>query len=353
VYDAADSTVYVPSTTGQIGLINSATCTAASPAGCPGEPITFAGGDTPQVAALNSSSHTIYIANAGDGSDGSVSVIDTRTCNAQTQTGCASASTLAVPAGSYPIGVDVDSATNTVYVAADSSGGLGAPAFMYVFDGATCDSDTRSGCGQTPVGVPLGSTSPSSVAVDQATNTIYVAAISSFGTATPGEVVVIDGATCNANTSAGCGAPLATLAVGVDPQTVAIDQATDSIYTADQQDTDYQGTVSVLNGATCNDADLGGCDQTAATATVGFGPIGLAVNQAHDQIWVENTQDTSVSVIDGALCNGQHERTCARRWPKLSVTDYPVGAAFADTNHTAYVGGWNGVSILSTTPPPR
>jgi DNA-binding beta-propeller fold protein YncE len=254
-------------------------------------------------------------------------------------------STLDVPVGADPVGVDVNWATNTVYVAADSSSG--GATYLYVFAGASCDADVRSGCHQIPVAVPLGQGGPAGVAVEQSTNTVYVALIRSFGTDTPGEVAVIDGATCNGATSVGCDAPLATIPVGVDPQQLGVDEATDTIYTADEQDTDYQGTVSILNGASCNTGNRSGCDQTPATTTVGFGPLDVAVDQARNQVWVENTQDTSVSVIDGAVCNGQHENGCARRWPKLSVNDYPNGAGFADGSDTAYVTGWTGVSIVS------
>lgn len=96
----------------------------------------------------------------------------------------------------------------------------------------------------------------------------------------------------------------------------------------------------------CNATDMAGCDQTATTVPVGFGPLDLWVDQAHNQVWVENTQDTSVSIIDGAVCNGQHESACARRWPKVSVVDYPNAVAFADSTGTAYVSGWTGISVV-------
>jgi DNA-binding beta-propeller fold protein YncE len=173
--------------------------------------------------------------------------------------------------------------------------------------------------------------------------------IASFGTDTPGAVAVIDGATCSATRSAGCAAPIASIPVGVDPEQVAVDQATDTVYTANQQDTDYQGTASIIDGATCNSTHMTGCDQTAATATVGFGPLDLAIDQARNRIWVENTQDTSVSIINGAVCDGEHETGCAGPWPKLSVLDYPSGAAVADDTDTAYIGGWTGVTVVPLT----
>jgi DNA-binding beta-propeller fold protein YncE len=188
------------------------------------------------------------------------------------------------------------------------------------------------------------------VAVDQATNTAYVALIPSFDTDTPGAVAVINGATCNATRAGGCSGPIASIPVGVDPQQVGVDRATDTVYTANEQDTDYQGTASIINGATCNTTNQRGCGQTAATAPVGFGPLDLSVDQAHNQVWVENTQDTSVSIIDGAACNGRHEGGCARSWPKRSVLDYPNSATFADDANTAYIGGGAGITVVPLTP---
>jgi DNA-binding beta-propeller fold protein YncE len=344
--DPAVHTLYVPSTTGAVGMLDTDACNAERRGGCPTAPITFAGGDTPYDAIVNPRTHTVYIANAGNGTDGSVSVIDDRTCNITTQAGCSASSTLAVPAGADPIGVDVDLATDTIYVAPDSSSGIGTPTYLYVFNGSTCNATTRIGCSQTPDAVPLGDGAPAGVSVDQATNTVYVAMLPSFGTDTPGTVAVIDGLTCDATRSAGCAAPLASIPVGVDPQQVAVDQATDTVYTANEQDTDYQGTASIIDAATCNSTNQDGCGQTAATAPVGFGPLDLAIDQARNRIWVENTQDTSISIVDGAVCDGEHEAGCARPWPKLSVLDYPSGVAFADNTDTAYIAGWTGVTVL-------
>jgi DNA-binding beta-propeller fold protein YncE len=350
IADPAVDTVYVPSSTGVVGMLDSDTCNAAHPHACPSTPVTFTAGDTPFGAIVNPGTHTVYISNAGNGSDGSISVIDDRTCNATTQAGCSSAATLEVPAGAVPIAADVDLATDTVYVATDTEG-FASPTYLYVFNGATCNATTHSGCGQTPVAVALGPGGPSGVAVDQATNTVYVAQITSFGTDTPGVVDVIDGATCNGTEAAGCSGLVATIPVGVAPQQVGVDQATDTVYTANEADTDYQGTASIINGATCNATDMGGCDQTATTVPVGFGPLDLWVDQAHNEVWIENTQDTSVSILYGAACNGQHESQCARPWPKVSVVDYPNAVAFADDAGTAYVSGWTGISVVPLMAP--
>ena len=88
-----------------------------------------------------------------------------------------------------------------------------------------------------------------------------------------------------------------------------VDQATDTIYTANIADGEDPGTVSVINGANCNGRDTNGCGQTPAIAPAGFGANGIAVDRTTHEVYVTNTEDTSVSVIDGArLQRHRHQR---------------------------------------------
>ena len=66
-----------------------------------------------------------------------------------------------------PAGVALDQASDTVYV--DSIVGSSTD----VFNGATCNAKFTSGCGQSPVSVPMGGW-PSNVTVNPTTNTVYV-----------------------------------------------------------------------------------------------------------------------------------------------------------------------------------
>ena len=121
---------------------------------------------------------------------------------------------------------------------------------------------------------------------------------------------VINGATCDAANTTGCGQTPATVTlapnppVGSNPFGIAVDQATDTIYTANIADGEHPGTVSVINGATCNGQNTSGCGQTPATAPAGFGADGIAIDHYKPQVYVTNIEDTSVSVINGATCNG-------------------------------------------------
>ena len=160
-----------------------------------------------------------------------------------------------------------------------------------------------------PVGV-----NPVEVAVNQATHTIYV------GNGGENTVSVINGTACNATHTSGCGQNRGhgdrrqqpsrrrrrpgnqhhlrgerrrehglgdqrrhlqrREHLGLRPEpangdgrrrsfsSLAVDPATDTIYVGSFDD----NTVSVINGATCNGTDTSGCGQVPATVTVGSVP---------------------------------------------------------------------------------
>ena len=80
-------------------------------------------------------------------------MIDARTCNATDQAGCANLQTLQVPGGN-PDDIAVNPATDTIYVATITGSG---PDLISVFNGATCNATDTSGCDQTPATVAVGS----------------------------------------------------------------------------------------------------------------------------------------------------------------------------------------------------
>src|SRR5579871_3282402 len=94
-----------------IGLVLLATLAAAASAHTADHPQIAVGG-FPTGIALNPLTHTIYV---GNGTTGTLSLIDGSTCNAGDSAGCGQHVT-AVTAGSDPIGIAVDRSTNTVYV---------------------------------------------------------------------------------------------------------------------------------------------------------------------------------------------------------------------------------------------
>ena len=148
----------------------------------------------------------------------------------------------------------------------------------------TCNATVTSGCGNIPPAVAVGS-GPDGLAVDQATDTVYVANVGD------NTVSVINGATCNATMTTGCGQNPPTIKVGVGPDGVAADQATDTIYVANGGD----NTVSVINGATCNATVTSGCGQDPASVPMGGWPSNVTVNPATGTVYVPDNVDGQVS----------------------------------------------------------
>jgi len=344
--DPAVGTVFVATGTDTLSMIDSRTCNAFRHDGCTSAPPTVSVGAFPQGIAVDPNTHTVYVADFGSGPTGSVSVFDARTCNATTTSSCETVQSLPVPGGNA-LGVAVDAATNTVYVTTSSASG---PNTVSVFNGATCDATQSSGCTQVPSSVTAG-LGASALAVDTFTDTVYVANFASFAGNT---VSVIDGTTCNATNTTGCTNAPQTITVGpafTSPDGVVVDQVTDTIYIADLQNGEGSGTVSVINGATCDARVSFGCGQTPQSVTVGFGPAGIAFDYLNRSVVVANIEDTSVSVIDAATCNAIIRFGCARAQPKVAVGRAPFAVAIDPTVGTIYTSnGDDTVSIVRTMP---
>ena len=147
------------------------------------------------------------------------------------------------------------------------------------------------------------------VAVNPATETIYLA------NRKDNTVSVIDGRACNGSHTAGCDQDWPTVAVGASPQALAVNKATNTIYVTNTND----NTVSVIDGSTCNGSDNSGCGQTPPTVAAGAAPRALGVNQITDTIYVGNRDDGTVSVIDGRRCNGTASSGCGQTAPAVAI----------------------------------
>jgi DNA-binding beta-propeller fold protein YncE len=345
--DPAASTVYAAAGTDTVSMIDSRTCNANVASGCAATPPIATVGQYPTGIAVDPQTHTVYVANSGSAATGSVSVLDDRTCNATTTSGCSHARTLQVPGGN-PIAIALDPATDTIYVATLPASG---PSTISVFNGATCNSGTGSGCGQLPQSVTVGFWAYA-LAVNVTTDTVYVANwADSNDTPFAGNTVsVIDGTACNATTSTGCGNAPQTISLGpafTSPDGVAVDQGTDTIYIADLQNGEESGTVSVINGATCDGAISTGCGQVPPTVTTGFGPAAIAFDPVSGTVVVANIEDASVSVIDAATCNATITSSCGQPQPKVPAGRAPNSVAVDAATGTIYTSnGDNTVSVI-------
>jgi DNA-binding beta-propeller fold protein YncE len=351
--DPATSTLYVATGTNTVAMINTRDCNTHHLAGCIHTPAQATVGAGPSAVAADLPAHTVYVANLDSGKTGSVSVIDAATCNATRTTGCGNLPALQVPGG-HPVGIAVNTATDTLYVATITAHG---PDLISVFNAAACNATHTTGCGQAPAILKVGDSggaqfgSALSLAVDQATNTVYATNVVTNTNPYGGDdVYVINGATCDAATTNGCGQTPATIKAGFNPWGIAVDEATDTIYTANNADGEHSGTVSVINGAACNGTDHTGCGQTPASVRAGFGAIGIAIDPTANMVYVANLEDTSTSVINGATCNATDRTGCHRVPPKDAVGNYPFAIALDPIACTAYVtNGDNTVSVIPLT----
>jgi DNA-binding beta-propeller fold protein YncE len=331
--DQATDTIYVPnggtSIPGNtVSVINGATCNATDTSGCGQAPATITVGSAPSAVAVDQASHTVYV---GNFNDGTVSVINGATCNAQHTSGCGKAPAT-VTAGSGITDLAVDPAVGTLYAASTFDGNVS------LISTATCNAQHTSGCGQTPPTAPAGSF-PIWVSLNPVTGTVYVA------NQEDSNVSVISAATCNATTRTGCGARPPAMASGFNAGGAAADPSTDTVYATSQNN----GTVSVLNGATCNATTTSGCTRYAPATAVGNGPQPVAVNQATHTIYVANSRDNTVSVISAAACNPDHPSGCKRAWPTITVGGGPLyGVAVDQATDTVYVTN-NGINTAGTT----
>jgi YVTN family beta-propeller protein len=232
-------------------------------------------GSGPVQAVVNSITNKIYVPNpCGNDptcttpySGGTVTIIDGAT-NSPTS----------VNVGIYPHALDVNSATNKIYVANQCGDDPRCgSATMTAIDGATL----------ATTDVAIGGHYPRAIAVNSVTNKVYVPS-DCYGDpscqgAPDGTVSVVDGATL-AYTSVGAGA---------SAYSIAVNSVANRIYVANLCGSDRtcnsNGTVTVIDGATLTFTNIG----------VGHYPYGLALNSATNLIYVPNYYDNTVSVMDG------------------------------------------------------
>jgi YVTN family beta-propeller protein len=133
-------------------------------------PPTVPVGRDPAGLAFEAVTHTLYVTNAGNDT---VSVIDTAACNATISRTCHQHPHLIrLPAGADAQGIELDTATSTAYVADIGTNTIS------VINTRTCNATDSTGCRRTPASIkdPDG---PMNLGVNQRTDTVYVA---NFGT---------------------------------------------------------------------------------------------------------------------------------------------------------------------------
>lgn len=321
--DPATETVYVSNeTSASLSVIDAATCNGLNPSACPRRVPALATGVNLISFGVNRKTHTLYSPSLDTNS---VWVLNASECNGQHPEGCTKfAPTTTTGAGAQAFANNPD--THTLYVSNQLENTVS------IIDSSVCNQSHLSGCNQTWPKFDVGNL-PRFFAVNRVTNTVYLV------TRDDNTLTVINGATCNSSRTAGC-ASLATTAVGNIAQQVVLDEATNTIYVVNQDD----NTMSVIDGSHCNGTDSSGCGQTWPMVPVGNSPQALTFNPNDKTIYVTNTDDNTVSVIDQSHCNAGNISGCT------PVATFPVGAGpravglVLDTN-AVFVGNRDDLTV--------
>ena len=156
---------------------------------------------------------------------------------------------------------------------------------------------------------------PQQIAVDEATNTIYVV------NQGDGTVSVVSGSRCNGTDTTGCNQSWPTISVGNSPQALDFNPINHTLYVTNTND----NTVSVISTHHCNSSDTSSC-APVATFPVGAAPRAVGIVLDKNTVFVGNRDDLTVSIIGGATCNGSYTSGCPQSPPPAVL----VGA-FPDT----------------------
>jgi DNA-binding beta-propeller fold protein YncE len=309
-------------------------CDASATAGCRAEaPSVPARG---YLVAADPATGTIY---ASSSTRPQIDVLNGATCHSGHLTGCTPVAEIPMGHPAANVGA-VDDGTHTLY-AADPAAGIVA-----VIDTATCNARHTTDCSKRPPTFKIGAF-PNTPVIDTATATLYV----SYGTDAD-RVAVVNAATCNAERTSGCGQVPAVVKVGAGTSVLAVSTATDTVYAPNSGSSFSGDTMSVINGAACNATNHSGCSRLAATARVGSGPYGVAVDDITHTVYVVNNADGdspgTVSVINGATCDGTDTTGCGRH-STMAAGRSPLLAAVDTSTGTVYVTDFSsaGVSVLA------
>ncbi len=254
VVDATTGTVYVANKSSNTVSVDSE--------GTASDPSDFASsgsvttGSKPDAISLDSSLGKVFVANA---TSSSLTTFATSTCNQTATSGCASPTQI-TSGGDLSNPRTLAANGSTLYVGNSN----GTVAVYNATTNAYVDTVT----------LPSSSV-PSALAVDPTNGFVYVA------DGTNDRVEYFDISTCNASTTTGCSTTPATVAVGNDPISLAVDAAVGSLFVANAG---TGGGISVLN-LTSHDVtatistgpSVSGLDGTAVVRSVALSPDGTEI----------------------------------------------------------------------------
>ena len=289
-------------------------------------------GGGPGDIDVNASTHSVYVTILTG-----LSVFAENTCNATGQSGCGHVGHAVAPGigtaactnniipscGGFS--AKVDPANNTIYEADGTT-------TVTVFDGRTCQASDLAGCAtQTPGTVTVVPPADQAfeaaiwVTVDAPLHTVYVV------NQKDDDLSAIDADVCNGRHLAACASlQPPTIHTGEDPESVALDPDTQTLYTANQVTND----VSVIDASRCNATTTSGCRRAPPAVTLPE-PGTLAADPAVGTVYVTTDTDT-LSMINSQTCNSGDHHGCTPTPPTVTVGAFPQWIAVDQRTHTVY-----------------
>ncbi len=305
--------------------VSTSTCNQANTSGCASPTQVASGGHLSGPTALAADGSTLYVGNA----NGTVAVY-----NAGTD---AYVATVALPTGSVPSALTVDTGSGVAYVAD------GANNRIAYFDTATCNAGVTTGCATTPSTVAVGN-DPVGLAVDDAVGNLYVANAGSGG-----GVSVVSLSTHTVTTTVSTGQPSVTGLAGTGVvRSVALSP-------------DGRAVLAVLDGLSFPGDVLATIDPTtgAITATVnlqtGSDTMGALVSDSsRNLVWVTDqtagddvVQNLNLGVSDPA---SQPMVTSVGGTSISALGPAPTESTWNDQLHYAEGAGGGGISRTFAMP---
>ena len=242
-----------------------------------------------------------------------------------------------------------DAANDTIYVPVQCATSYcqtnKAGKAVDIVNAASCNARNGSGChvvATAPADGPLGA------AVDPTTGTVYVLDNPPGGI---GTISLLDGRTCNGTVTSGCQRVVANIPIGANAFMVAgaVDAATRTLYVASPNHGIY-----VVDIARCNDLFTTGCGQHPEIVKDDRGPGQLGIDTATNTVYaadqgnpnLSSSNGSTVTVIDGDTCNGSDQSGCGTDPSVVTVGNGVSALAVDQATNTVYVANSNGVSLI-------
>jgi DNA-binding beta-propeller fold protein YncE len=288
-----------------VSVVDGATCNAADQAGCGQRPKTVTVGSGANWDVVDQASGTVYVANFNDNT---VSVLDGARCNATVSSGCA-ATPPAVPTGENPADVVVDPKLHTLFTLNQSDDTLSElSTSACAGPAAAAGSKAMPSANATPDGPAGYNGEPNTVLLTPQNNTAYIVNVGA------GAVMsVVSMARCNALDTSGCRVEQASTPNAEYWET--LDPSTGTLYASNANDP----VIDVINASACDLRHLAACTPVARITVKDPADAMEAIDNSTHTLYASDPTNGTVSVIDTATCNAGVTSGCKKPYSVITI----------------------------------